>query len=167
MGVIREAIFSDLHGRVFFGLSCVFSLIGHVCSTGRYTRMCYRGIHFIDNFSSVTLEPSGYVPVCLNGEITLTCSTSQGTLLWESDTINQFFNMLQPPVTKDNFNLSVTSVDQQVVGGMTFPSVTSTATMSNFQSEQNGTSLSCVETTTTLRMMAIFIEAGEILNMIL
>ena len=119
------------------------------------------------SFASVTLVPSGFVSVCLNGEITLTCSTSQGTLLWESDTINQFFNTLQPPVTFGNFTLSVTSVEQQVVGGMTVVSVTSTATLSNFQSEQNGSSISCIETTTNLRQMVIFIEAGEALNKIL
>ena len=135
--------------------------------------MCSRGIHFIDKFCQncrfpVTLLPSGFVPVCLNGEITLTCSTSQGTLLWESDTFNQLFNMLQPSVVKENFNLSVTSIEQHVVGGMTYLSVNSTATLSNFQSEQNGSSISCVEITTNLRQteIAIFIEAGEVLNTI-
>ena len=124
-------------------------------------------IHFIFvKIPSVTLVPFGFVPVCLNGEITLTCSTSQGTLLWESVNFNQFFNMLQSPVTKGNFTLSVTSVEQQVVGGMTVVSVNSTATLSNFQSEQNGSSISCVETTTNLRQMAIFIEISEILNTI-
>ena len=121
-------------------------------------------ISFVKIIASVTLEPSGFVPICLNREITLTCSTSQGTLLWESDTGNNFFNTLQPPVTEGYFTLSVTSVEQYVVGGMTFLSVNSTATLSNFQSEQNGTSISCVEFTTTLRMMAILIEAGKILS---
>lgn len=129
-----------------------------------YVLMVYIFIdYFCQNCFPVTLVPYGVVPVCLNGEITLTCSTSQGTLLWESDTISQLFNMLQPSVIKGNFNLSVTSV---VVGGMTVVSVTSTATLSNFQSEQNGSSISCVEFPTNLRQVAIFIEVGEALNTI-
>ena len=72
--------------------------------------------------------------------------------------------MLQAPVTEGDFTLSVTSVEQHIVGGMTVERVNSTATLSNFQSEQNGTSISCIEIATTLRMMAILIEASEILN---
>ena len=106
------------------------------------------------------LAPSGNVTVCLNGQITLTCST-EGTLLWEGDNINQFFNSLRPPVTEGGFTFAVTSVETRVVGGMTFSEVTSTATLANFQPSQDGLMINCIETLTSLREMAVFKPAGE------
>ena len=103
------------------------------------------------------LTPSENVPVCLNGGITLTCSTEE-TLLWEGDDVNEFFNSaLQPPVTEGNFTLKVTSV--------TASRVTSTATLSiNFQNELDGLTISCVEISTGSRQMAVLRAAGELLN---
>ena len=99
--------------------------------------------------------PSGNVPVCLNGGIKLACST-EGTLLWEGDDVNEVFAMFQAPVTEGNFTLEVTSV--------TASRVNSTATLSNFQGEQDGLSISCVEISTGSRQMAVLRAAGELIK---
>ena len=93
--------------------------------------------------------------VCLNGGITLACST-EGALLWKGDNINEVFAMIQAPVTEGNFTLVVTSV--------TASRVTSTATLSNFQDEQDGLTISCIEISTSSREMAVLRVAGELLK---
>ena len=98
--------------------------------------------------------PSGNVSVCLNGGITLACST-EGALLWEGDNINAFFNALQAPVTEGNFTLVVTSV--------TASRVNSTATLSNFQDGQAGLTISCVQISNGSREMAVLRVAGELI----
>ena len=106
--------------------------------------------------------PSGDVPVCYNSDSsTLTCMTTEGPLLWiYNDSTSSFFNRVQDPVMLENLNLSVVSV---VANGASL-SVTSTATIDNFQflsGTSNILTVQCSETSTGITEQSTFIKAGK------
>lgn len=76
--------------------------------------------------------------------------------MWKGDKVNEVFDMIQAPVTEGNFTLVVTSV--------TASRVNSTATLYNFQGEQDGLTISCIEISTGSRQMAVLREAGELIK---
>ena len=86
------------------------------------------------------------------------CSTTEGPLLWISGSRNRLFNSEQPPEMLGNLTLSVQSA---VVTGNTI-SVTSTATINDFQASLNNSLVECRETTTSISKQATFVTAGKL-----
>lgn len=112
--------------------------------------------------STVNLVPSGDVPVCYNNDSsTLTCMTTEGSLLWiYNGSMSHFINKLRDSVMLGNLNISVVSV---VVNGSSL-SVTSTATIDIFQffsSMSNSLTVQCKESSTGITKQSTFIKAGK------
>ena len=81
--------------------------------------------------------------------------TTEGSLLWTSNSLNRLLNSLQSPVMLGNLTLTVISA---VVEGSTIR-VTSNATISYFQF--SSLLVECSETTTSKSENATFIPAGK------
>ena len=95
----------------------------------------------------MSLVPSNNVVVCYGGSVTLRCTTTEGALLWRtSNSENRLFNNINQPTTLlGNFTLNVVSV----ISNGTSLSVTSTASLVNFQFTSSGLQLKieCEEVT--------------------
>ena len=122
------------------------------------SRYCYSCNDLSD--ATVMLSPptNAFVPVCLGGSASIMCSTTEGPLLWISDSGNRLFNSLQAPVMLENLTLSVESA---VVTGNTI-SVHSTATINDFQTSLNNSLVMCRETSTGITKQATFVTAGKL-----
>lgn len=109
---------------------------------------------------TVSLVPSNNVSLCFGGSITLRCMTTEQSLLWTSNAENRLFNDInQPTTTLGNFTLNVVSV----TSNGTSLSVTSTATLVNFQFTSSGLKIECKELMTlSLSMEATLIAAGKL-----
>ena len=90
--------------------------------------------------------------------MSVTCRTSVGALLWISETGNRLLNSLQSPAMLGVVGLTVQSV---IVTGNTL-SVTSDATISDFQIFMNGLFLKCRETTTSFENNVTFLTASKL-----
>ena len=111
----------------------------------------------------MTLTPSGNVSICASGaDISLTCVTTAGPLLWEVETGNQLFNAPHGPTSEGRFDLVVNNVEQLVVNNVTVPSINSTATLSDFQLDaDDGIFIRCRETTSGDEKEAVFRSASK------
>ena len=95
------------------------------------------------------------MPVCPGKLGSIQCVTTEGSLLWISDSGNRLINSLQPPVLLGNLTLSVISV---MPDGSNLR-VTSIATIS--YSQFGSLLVVCSEITTSNSDSATFIPAGK------
>ena len=102
------------------------------------------------------LMPAGNFSVCYNDSLLLTCTTTEGPLVWDIGSMSRLLNQDDPPVMLGNLNLTVISVEED---GNSI-SVTSTATLDRFTLTSSGLAVECREATTPIRR-EVFVTSGK------
>lgn len=113
---------------------------------------------------SVSLKPSGPVRVCPGGNITFTCRTTGGALLWKtnSSSNNVFFSSSNMQAASLGvFHLKLLGFSLRMVGNSTIQEVNSSATVTSVQPGVNGVTLNCTETSSLEEDQAVLLIAGK------
>ena len=138
----------------------LFGLVVSVSADGKCNTVkceyCFGQLFMFSHSCPVTLTPSGNFSVCYNDSLLITCTTTEGSLLWVTGSTNRLFNHYDPPVMLGILSLNVTSVEE--VGNTV--SITSTATLDRFTLTSSGLAVECREATTGIRR-EVFVTSGK------